>query len=161
MSERIAWASMTPEERDLLIAEKVTGWTPPLCREVLNSVGEPHDTWSHLFGGRLCCAWCGYEAAPDAFDVDHVVDDSCISTDPPHYSQAMNAAWLVVEHITQPPNSRVAALQMANTRFAHWFDGAHLWSESAQEASQAICVAALRSLGCEVEVDPARPWQDL
>ncbi len=114
MNERIPWASMTPEERDLLVAEKVMGWRP---------------------AGHLAL--------------------------PPRYSQSMDAAWLVVEHITQPPTSREAALQMANTRFAHWFDGAHLWSESTQEAAQAICVAALRSLGYAVEADLARPWQDL
>lgn len=153
MSERIPWASMTPEERDLLIAEKVMGWTPPLCREVLNAVREPRGTWSHRIDERLCCAWCDYEVpGTELFDIHHTAHCSDISTDPPRYSQSMDAAWEVVKHITQPPTSREAALQMANTRFAHWFDGAHLWSESTQEAAQAICVAALRSLGYAVDL---------
>ena len=57
----------------------------------------------------------------------------------PFYSTNIVAAWTVVESITAI--SRTPTL--ANTRFGYWWDSAHLWACTAEEAALEICNAAL------------------
>lgn len=55
-------------------------------------------------------------------------------------STDMRDAWLVIESMTaicRTPSG-------VNTRFAFWFDKAHLWACSAPEAALEICQAAFR-----------------
>jgi hypothetical protein len=70
----------------------------------------------------------------------------------PRYTQSMDAAWLVVERLTRPPQSPEEEVRAANTRFALWWEMATLWAFSRDEAASEICMAALRAVGVEVDV---------
>lgn len=64
----------------------------------------------------------------------------------------LNDTWLVVERVTRLPQSLEEAAQAANVRFGSWWDKAHLWASTAEEAASEICVNALRAAGIKVVV---------
>lgn len=68
-----------------------------------------------------------------------------------HPLHNMHDAWQVVEKIMEPPRTIEAAERATNTRFAYWFDSAHLWAYTTYEAAEAICFAALNAVGLTIK----------
>jgi len=60
--------------------------------------------------------------------------------DIPEYSTDIAEAWQVVEKITEPRNDD------ANTKFMLWWESSQLWAMNSKEASEAICLAALKAI---------------
>jgi hypothetical protein len=54
----------------------------------------------------------------------------------------LNATWQLVERVTHPPK-KALGFRSPNVLFSHWWDHAHLWAETKEEAAEAICLAAL------------------
>lgn len=78
-------------------------------------------------------------------------DQQELTEEIPHYTTSMDAAWLVVERVTQLPRTSEDPRHSALSNFAMWFNEADLWADTAQEAAKAICIAALRAYGQEIE----------
>ena len=136
----IKWSELTPREKIEHIVRDVLRWKYFPEWDIKHTARwalEGEVKWPYAF-------WNGPR------------DGICVFYTPNEYArpfnplESMSDAWQVVEHITRPPQSREEALQAANTRFGFWFDKANLWSYSAQEAAEAICLAALRACGIEV-----------
>jgi hypothetical protein len=69
----------------------------------------------------------------------------------PRYTTSLDDTWQLVERVTQPPQSQEEALLFRSTRFMFWFEKANLWAYTREAAANALCVAALRACGMEVE----------
>jgi len=69
----------------------------------------------------------------------------------PSYTTSMDAAWMVVEHMKQLPQTIGSPREMAGTWFIGWWKTVHLWEMSKEEAASAICVAALDVCGIKIE----------
>lgn len=70
--------------------------------------------------------------------------------DIPHCSTDMNAAWLIVGHMTKLPKTFLVASELRASRFALWWEKENLWAMSASDAANAICVESLHICGVEV-----------
>ena len=111
------WNSMTPRERDALIAEKVMGW-----RKVNNLFEWPaKDSWIHIY-------------------------------DIPNFSTDIAAAWKVVEKLCSQFNIVLECVSFEYN--CHVNIPADLGSRvhaRASSAQEAICLAALKVVGVELE----------
>lgn len=123
--EIINWNALTPSQKDAEVHEKVMGHARRFA--------------THTNGTR----------AGDAFNYN-VISWQTGGPDMPRYSQSMDDAWLVVERVTRPPQSREEALHFNATQFMFWWKQAELWACSSTEAANEICMAALRALGYEL-----------
>ena len=128
----IKWSELTPEQKDRIIAEKVMNWQEKQCD---GEHGEVSGGWF--------CTKCGREG--------NWGEDFYHAELPPRYTTSLDAAWLGVERVTQAPQSQEEALQFRSTRFMFWFEQSNLWTHTREEAANALCVAALRACGVEVE----------
>ena len=81
--------------------------------------------------------------------IDHVIRGTNLRVLP--YTTDLNAAWQVVERITQPPTKRDEPYHSAGPRFAIWFKTADLWASTGAETAEMICKAALKCVGVERE----------
>jgi hypothetical protein len=96
-----------------------------------------HEWQSNSMGDRFAC-----------------VKNKCLAVaqygtpDKPDYCGSISDAWKVVERITSPPQTMEEAHQAANTKFMFWWQtkGQDLWCFSAEEAAEAICLAALKAI---------------
>lgn len=126
------WSEMTPEQRDCLIHEKVMGVDPAMpCSGAF--VSNPHDGHETLY-----CPKCG---------AGIFFGDSKTHKQPlvPVYTTDMNAAWLVVKRITQPP-TKPLGIHAPNVTFAYWWShDVDLWAMSREGAAEAICRAAYKA----------------
>lgn len=132
------WSEMTPEQRNRLVHEKVMGIDPAIpCSGTF--VTNPHDGHETLY-----CPKC---------DAGIFFGDSKTHKQPlvPAYTTDMNAAWLAVERITQPP-TKPLEINAPKAIFAHWWaHGVDLWAMKGGEAAEAICITALRVHGVSIE----------
>jgi hypothetical protein len=131
MSEPIKWAELNPTMRNALVAEKVLGLR-------VHRIPAQH-----------------YEL----MDVsDHAVllnaEDIIIGTIPP-YTSSIDAAWLIMDHL-KPGRSGPGEHQetfLIRARFVHQLDNMESWwSWSRERLCEAICLAALRSAGVEIDM---------
>lgn len=143
MSELIKWKELHPWQRNQLIAGKIFGVTNFLCTGKLTYDGNNAMYRHHYYVCQECSV--RLTVTDDYRDACGVPKEHARFT--PAYSESLDAAWLIVEHITKPPSTRDAAERAANTRFGLWWNGAELWSCSAKEVAECVCVAALGSLG--------------
>lgn len=93
----------------------------------------------------------GYRVIEDEYNWYMDRGDGTRPTELPRYSISLDAAWLVVEHVTRLPQSREEAVQGANTQFMLWWTHVDLWACTREAAASEICLAALRACGIEVE----------
>jgi hypothetical protein len=78
--------------------------------------------------------------------------DANIRRDIPHYSTNIADAWLVVEKLVKQCYQFGLANESDGKYFCSlFFDGAGTFEESAETAPLAICLAALKACGVEVE----------
>lgn len=145
MSNTIRWSDTTDKEKTRLILEHVLGYFIM-----------PDSTFKY---GRF--EMPSRQDIPAGFhwpiafwnsDVDWWQTRD-IATDPVFFDplRDLNDAWQLVERVTQPPQSQEEAQQFRSTRFMFWFEKANLWACTREEAATALCVAALRACGMEVE----------
>ena len=129
MTEHIKRAEIT----DQFLHERVMGVPEqPLCDASI--------TWDH---GIWCCGECGTDGTRHESTVHH--------TPVPRYTTSMDAAWTLLE--------RFHSYQMVAVPKAKHFEvdvfagnGKDTWGAvSHQSLQDAICIAALRSVGVEVE----------
>src|SRR5579859_3925275 len=131
VQQALLWSALSPRERDALV-----------CQVIFDGMGScPGDALRYGNDGSLICSIC-WERSASSQGLFHAI---------PRYTQSMDAAWLVVERITQPPQSPSEAMQAANTRFALWWEMATLWAYSKEDAAAEICIAALRAAGIELD----------
>jgi hypothetical protein len=123
MSEVIHWQALTPEQRDALVAEKVMEQ-----RIHVEPAGETE------------------------YDLALVINDAAgvARIEPiPRYTQSLDAAWLVVERI-EDANVTVTHIPRAYQRCTiEFYDGNRI-EVFENTAPEAICVAALRAVGCGI-----------
>lgn len=131
----VDWASLTPQQRDRLVHERVMG----------HSLDEPCKGMFWLCTNTQTGAY-GYQCSICGAYHDVGTEDIHLPPEPPLYTAYMNAAWQVVEKITQPPTEPLG-LQAPNVLFMQWWEHADLWAMSKDEAAEAICMAALRACG--------------
>jgi hypothetical protein len=140
MPEPRRWSEMSERERDAYIAEKIFGHRTVLNTQNL-AITEDKDGDIHMHYPRT-----GYLLADQPSDErGHPLV--------PHYTTSMDAAWLVVEHLTKLPITIEEPLHSAGPRFAVWFDRACLWANTAQEAAGLICLTALKYVTGE-DIEP-------
>jgi hypothetical protein len=136
MSEMIHWEKLNAEQRNMLIDKKVMGIEQrPLCPGLeYGSISWDHGIWR--------CGECGFSGTRHN-PVEHHQPVSA-------YTQNMTDAWKVVEMITRIPQTYEESERMGSTRFMIWWEKQNLWAETAIEAAESICKAALQCKGYEV-----------
>lgn len=135
------WSEMEPIQRNALVAEKIFGrtiersmtWGRPLMYKVEN-IRLP--TFGVIPGSG------GYSAG------EHQI---ILTEEIPPYTTSMDAAWTVLRHVIQ---SKVnGKFSKASTKLMQWFIyDADLWGTDGKDAAEAICIAALKAVGSEVEL---------
>lgn len=145
MNEPITWASLTPEQRDELVAEKIFGWQPVQCP------GNSDDVYCDEYND-YGCAKCGAYAPHGQALVHEII--------PPEYSyQNMNAIKLLRQRMAElhPLLNLHLFVYTYNRCYAAFsleppVDNDE-WSEGNGEhcMEDAICLAALRACGVLIE----------
>lgn len=139
MSEVIHWQTLTPEQRDVLVHEKVMGVTELNCTGKMVYDGEDADE-SPFF----ICKECGVRLLlPNYYNrgtpKSHVVNI-------PDYTKSLDAAWLVVQKM-----SKVQPEDVSFPSIDDWFRAllvqVKIWSMPLQEAADLICRGALELQG--------------
>lgn len=96
--------------------------------------------WQLLHNEQLNLGNCRYvdgDVQPNAgYPIGHV--------SPEHYSSDIGMAWKAVDKITDPKQmTREMYENMSNSRFGYWWDDAHLWAMTVEEAAHWISQHAL------------------
>jgi hypothetical protein len=151
------WTKMDGHARDSLVAEKLFGWQSKPC-----DLEETDGELTIYDSGDACCPRCGV--------YEHINDFAHGFTVPPHYTTSMDAAWLVVEKLKSEEwfdNLELVYVKRNQRRDTEYIRvnfcfrngtnaGKGPWDHSYAEAAtapEAICLAALRAIGVEVEKD--------
>lgn len=131
MSERVKWGALSARERDALVAERVMGW--PV-------IGDDEPYRHHVHKGGVVTA-----RGPQAFRGRAIPDRWFPSTD-------IAAAWDVVDKLLE--TGRWATIEVERLGTSVYLSG----NKAADDveavrlpAPEAICIAALRSVGVDVE----------
>jgi|SRR5579859_7938786 len=132
--EVIKWAALLPDQRDALVHEKVMGHKErAICRSE-QRYGYDDGDWE--------CGECGATGQwNNAMVGDHYQPI-------PHYTQSLDAAWLVMEHFDE--------LVLVVHVKPRWHctlhkDEAPSGNATMKTPQEAICVAALRAAGITVD----------
>ena len=112
-------------ELDMLVAERVMGlkrhfWEKRL---LVDQCANCHTTKKHGLSVPL-------------------LKDYCNNQVPRAYSNRIEAAWDVVERVTDEEKMSWGAV----SHFATWFDQNEIWALSAEEAAERICQVAVRAV---------------
>jgi Phage ABA sandwich domain len=142
VSEVIDWNSLSPERRDTLIAEKIMRWHPEECKP------ESYQVVANLDSYR--CYKCGKHAPIESGYYYHLQKT-------PRYSTSMDAAWLIVERMTQLREPvygspfRIFTMELRNQADRHLHESDWIYNFFLSLTPEAICIAALRACGIEVQ----------
>ena len=129
MIDIINWNTLTPDERDRVVAEKVMGWQAKPCDGEMGELPTSSDGWF--------CQSCGYSGDwGDGFEHEEVPD---------RYTRSLDIAWKIVEHFKNSNGWIVFCENIAQIATSKEITSV-LWYLSAE----VICVAALRT--CDFEV---------
>lgn len=145
------WAEMTPEQRNVPVAEKVMGENPDVpCTGRFISA-------DYVGSGRQICISCGAKYKYPGPMLHNPLP-------PPHYSESMDAAWLIVKHLDDSLEvnkaGKLHSLQFLSSIATsydaysdHYSSDEAIFSLSdlAALTPEKICIAALRAKGIEVE----------
>lgn len=147
MPDTLRWSALSPEQRNALIHEKVMG-KRLTCGGTIEF--SEHDVPSRAGGVAFTmtiwtCQRCGEVGSGKPPECHEKLVPL------PSYTTDMNAAWLIVEHITNPPTSACEPYHSAGPRFALWFKTADLWASTGQEAAEMICLHALKCVGVHLD----------
>jgi hypothetical protein len=142
------WSELSTEERDRLINTKVMG-NPEFCDG--NVVATPANYSSSPMSSSYVVWVCGKCNMMGTCNTMQDVPAQHVSKDIPSYSTDMNAAWRIVEHIAALPKTTDEPDHSRASRFMLWWENNSLWSHSAQQAIDAICLWALKDYGVEIE----------
>jgi len=134
VSEIIKWGQLTPHQRNVLVAEKVMGWTPTLCVD-----GE-----HNIYMGAYWSCTCGWISDTP------IVGGPAEHEEPvPRYSQSMDAAWQVLERFIE---TRIECLNgRAAGRYRVSIEEQGCWRATSDSAAEAICLAALSAVGVAIQ----------
>jgi hypothetical protein len=119
------WAEMTPRERDALVAEKVMGWT----KIWYNADSDDHPE-----------ADCANGLCPDG-----------TYTSIPFFTTDISATWGVVEKMHQDGFLFDLSNSVGAGYIAQFYKGNYYVSGYIKSAPEAICIAALKVVGVDVE----------
>lgn len=142
MSEPIRWGELSPEQRDILIHEKVMG-VSLICRAKLEiRQGKGFFFWN--------CWECGLFGIGDDAPT---TDEHPRQMDIPLYTTGLDTAWQVVERfgaaeLRKWPNVRRYEKMPYSCSITTHGETFSEWGATPQEA---ICKAALRSRGIKIE----------
>ncbi len=151
-STAIPWRTLHPWQRNQVIAEKIMGITEFRCTGKLDYRGNNTMLRHHYYR----CLQCGATlTVTDAWPAGW--KPSVHNKLTPHYSESMDAAWQLVEKLSACYD---VVLEMDKDNTHHY--EARCWArregiESTRHSTdtsmiEAICIAALRAVGCEVEL---------
>jgi hypothetical protein len=157
MTEIIQWATLTPERRNCLVHEKVMGKSIKCSGHPITIVHRsPSRTQGeHFEYATWHCETCGKGAsqiAPEEHDAPGEI---------PNYSESLDAAWQLVRRVNNPNNPAFPDYQdYANfiecleelVGSNLFFDLFYCDAEGDHLNPERICIAALRAVGCEVQV---------
>jgi|SRR5579859_399273 len=146
--EPVKWSKMTPDERDKLIAEKITGWQSKECNpEPKQMVVRMLDSKSYGYA----CYKCGSHGRVEKGYYRHLELT-------PRYSTDLNAAWQILEAGNEAGNFfgySVTGTNMPNNEMVY-ICRLNIYGQTTEAAADtpqdAICVAVLRVHGVEIEV---------
>lgn len=151
------WSEMSTEARDRLVHEKVFG-NPAICNG--KTTTRKYDTPSRIIGKIAFSYWvatcdsCKWEktcGSPDDVSQGHAP-----GVDIPHYSTDMNAALLVATHEKFSHayfNHVQASMPSCYSCSLYWIESgeSQIITEHALTLLDAICIAALRACGVDIE----------
>lgn len=141
MSEVVQWATLTPAQRDQLIAERIMGWKPVMCQAVDSTIDRMK--WLEWNDSSQWCEWCGAsESWTSGDDIEHRVLPH------PAYTQSLDVAIAVMRRFSV----YVELLYMCTTFRCKISAviGEPVYA-FAEKPAEAICIAALKSVaGVEV-----------
>lgn len=145
MDDTIKWSDTTNREKTRLILEHIMKWT--YFQRWEDYAGEKH--W-RIASQQTAITYpvAFWNDQTNQWSVFHQEEQDARPFDPLH---SLDAAWLVVERVTRPPQSREEAVQGANTQFMLWWIHVDLWACTREAAANEICLAALKACGVEVE----------
>jgi hypothetical protein len=161
MSDIIQWHTMTPEQRDRLVAEKIMSWQPVMCKAVDPDINRY--TWLEWNDDSQWCMWCGVrETWASGNEIEHR------ALPHPAYTQSMDSAWQVLQEMVRRHNKDGRTkdfMQFAeNMLEVGGWDSSDAWAEiypaheiftmAAKWTPEAICIAALKVVGVDLEVQP-------
>lgn len=130
--ETIYWKTLTPEQRNEIVAEKVMGWVPKECDGEIGAQSISPDGWF--------CQKCGVKGGwGDEFTHEERARP---------YSQHIGIAWLIVRHFTVGVTleyipGRDCTCKISGTISEPVYG-------IAENPAEAICIAALRA--CDIDV---------
>lgn len=148
------WDELSPEQKNALIAKKVMGWKPGACDGEIGEKSISPDGWY--------CQKCGHSG--------YWGDDQEHEQVPPRYTTDMNAAWKIAEKMVArmgwddlefkwrgpifKPEYEYLTTEGYPLSTTCWyvhveFDGKRKFI-CADTPQEAICKAALKSLGVEI-----------
>lgn len=135
----VSWNTLTPEQRNALVAEKVMGWKPGICDGSMGEQPCSPDGWF--------CQKCGEEGYwGDDFEHEEIA---------PRYTQSMDLAWKIVEHFAvslivlermffKTTDTYGDNVLLWQCRFQHDREHNGKWYSSvAKEPAEALCLAFL------------------
>lgn len=129
----INWQELSPEQRNRLVAEKVMGWKSKNCNGEIGEKSISSDGWY--------CLKCGYSG--------YWGDDQEHEQVPLHYTTDMNVAMEVIHHFTVP--IAIWKGHDFTCKFLGVFADEKPSYGISKNLAEAICKAALRSVGVDIE----------
>ena len=135
--EAIDWKTLTAEQRDILVAEKIFNWKQKECEGEIGELPTSSDGWS--------CQRCGHSG--------YWGDDNAHQEIAKHYSTNIGAAWLIVGKMRNDyDGSWLMTIEPHDLKpnLVTIFIGSNSYSCKHAFMAEAICIAALRAVGCEV-----------
>ena len=145
------WETLTPRERDMLVAERVLGWvrkaiSPPMQTFMVAPAGYHVVQPSRIVGPGVS-AWGIDFGGPDYLETPDGQARYVRGAWPygpeseiPHFTTDLVAAWQLVEHVTQPHADK------RNVRFSSLWRAVDLWTRPASEAAELLCMMALAAV---------------
>lgn len=140
------WDRLTPDERNRLVAERVTDWTPEPCPQSGLSWTDAVRIWNEQ-GQLYQCARCYAGPADTPGDWD-TIEHTPLNLYP-DYSRSLDVAWTVIDHFSAITVTLRRVQGEHCCRFESGAQGTAI-TAWATRPSEAVCIAALRAVGVVV-----------
>jgi hypothetical protein len=155
IKEAINWSMLTPIQRNELIAKHVMGTQYAVCP--IAGQDRNHGNLNYgLFAGYWRCQICGARSVGEA---DELFQHARVIADCPKYSENMTDAWKIVEGGIFLEVFLHSLEVRTTNEGSHWryianvaLQGVYVGA-SGMTAPHALCIAALRAVGVEVQDD--------
>lgn len=135
MSTPINWQTLTPEQRDRIVAEKIFHWQPVPCDEELTIYDD----------GMAFCYGCKQRDHISAFEHDVIAH--------PAYTTSMDAAMSVLRTVVklETCDHDVLSEELWDTVNGDIWPPTYATKMVCDWTPEKICLTALKSAGCEVQ----------